>query len=403
MASSLVSTILCLCVCFFLGQLIRSDERMEGNIALLVAPVAVWMITAEIDVVARSTSVFPPSLRRAAMRVLRRLNALLPTFACHTPTRGAPRSGRATASLLGRCLLSLCRHRSTSQTLDTASRFISTCWRDVNVSQKDILMDYTAGMIGGVWSCFTLMSRMACQHGGPPSSSWLDALTRWWPAVAGRSSGARLVSFTWIGGSPFVMAVGGFRLVYRSDLQVLISIALPMLRRGLHLYNILKRNNGSLSGLSAKDMGWDALERECHDWIEILAFGAGAVLGGVTWVAGLTWLGYRVRRARGVPAFLLDRQHLATHLPAHPVRCSAALQQAFDGGTAPKEFICPLTHQLFEQPVVAADGHTYEAEFIDAWLARHSTSPACGAAIAHSETVPNYTLRSLMESWGREA
>jgi hypothetical protein len=41
----------------------------------------------------------------------------------------------------------------------------------------------------------------------------------------------------------------------------------------------------------------------------------------------------------------------------------------------PRFLICPLTLEVFRDPVVAASGMTYERSAITAWLRQHSTDP----------------------------
>ncbi len=48
----------------------------------------------------------------------------------------------------------------------------------------------------------------------------------------------------------------------------------------------------------------------------------------------------------------------------------------------PDGFECPLTMDLMADPVVAADGQSYERAAIERWLADNATSPATGAAVA---------------------
>ena len=49
-------------------------------------------------------------------------------------------------------------------------------------------------------------------------------------------------------------------------------------------------------------------------------------------------------------------------------------------------------------PVIAADGFSYERAAIEDWLARGSgTSPMTGAQLAHRHTPPNLALRSVLE------
>lgn len=42
------------------------------------------------------------------------------------------------------------------------------------------------------------------------------------------------------------------------------------------------------------------------------------------------------------------------------------------------EFLCPITYELFREPVVAWDGHTYEKSAIEKWLLNRDTSPRTG-------------------------
>ena len=45
-------------------------------------------------------------------------------------------------------------------------------------------------------------------------------------------------------------------------------------------------------------------------------------------------------------------------------------------------------------PVVTADGHTYERAAICEWLEQRSTSPMTGENLAHRAVVPNVALRA---------
>lgn len=48
-----------------------------------------------------------------------------------------------------------------------------------------------------------------------------------------------------------------------------------------------------------------------------------------------------------------------------------------------------------EDPVIAADGHTYERDAMQKWLAEHGTSPVTGHTLEHSMLIPNMILRSI--------
>jgi hypothetical protein len=50
--------------------------------------------------------------------------------------------------------------------------------------------------------------------------------------------------------------------------------------------------------------------------------------------------------------------------------------------------------------VIAADGHTYERSYLEAWLATgKSTSPVTNAPLAHALLVPNHSMRSMVAAF----
>ncbi len=50
------------------------------------------------------------------------------------------------------------------------------------------------------------------------------------------------------------------------------------------------------------------------------------------------------------------------------------------------------------EPVIAADGHTYERAALQEWLLQHVTSPVTGDFLAHMRIVPNVLIRSAIET-----
>ncbi|CAM8894416.1 unnamed protein product [Rhodiola kirilowii] len=67
---------------------------------------------------------------------------------------------------------------------------------------------------------------------------------------------------------------------------------------------------------------------------------------------------------------------------------------------APPYFICPIFQEVMQDPHVAADGFTYEAEAIGGWLdSGHNTSPMTNVTLAHNNLVPNHALRSAIQEW----
>ena len=75
----------------------------------------------------------------------------------------------------------------------------------------------------------------------------------------------------------------------------------------------------------------------------------------------------------------------------------------------PAAFICPITQEIFRWPVVASDGHSYERESIETWLASANapggggggtpTSPVTNLPLPTMALFPNYGLRSQVLEW----
>ena len=71
----------------------------------------------------------------------------------------------------------------------------------------------------------------------------------------------------------------------------------------------------------------------------------------------------------------------------------------------PETFICPLSLEIFTDPVIASDGHTYNRPEISTWLKSHKSSPITREHLVGSAggtyLVPNRALRSALEDWRR--
>jgi hypothetical protein len=58
---------------------------------------------------------------------------------------------------------------------------------------------------------------------------------------------------------------------------------------------------------------------------------------------------------------------------------------------------CPITHEVFVDPVVAADGITYERRAIVDWLSTHNTSPMTNTVLPNLQLHPNSLVKTLAE------
>ncbi|XVE98142.1 hypothetical protein REPUB_Repub03eG0079900 [Reevesia pubescens] len=69
--------------------------------------------------------------------------------------------------------------------------------------------------------------------------------------------------------------------------------------------------------------------------------------------------------------------------------------------TPPKDFVCPITSHLFDDPVTLETGQTYERRAIQEWLDRGNSTCPITRQNLHSTELPktNYVLKRLIASW----
>ena len=65
----------------------------------------------------------------------------------------------------------------------------------------------------------------------------------------------------------------------------------------------------------------------------------------------------------------------------------------------PKDLVCPIKLELFTDPVIAADGRSYEREDIQKWLEQNNRSPMTNANFEHQHLTPNHQLRMKCIEW----
>ena len=75
---------------------------------------------------------------------------------------------------------------------------------------------------------------------------------------------------------------------------------------------------------------------------------------------------------------------------------AARRPQLAEGPALPDAFLCPLTLEPMQDPVVTCDGQTYERSAIEQWLRQSSTSPLTGQQLPHLGLAPNVVLRGLI-------
>ena len=64
----------------------------------------------------------------------------------------------------------------------------------------------------------------------------------------------------------------------------------------------------------------------------------------------------------------------------------------------PDKFICPISHQIFNNPVIAFDGFNYEKECIEKWFEKNNRSPLTNQ-ILNTNFYPNSSLKNEIHEW----
>jgi len=68
----------------------------------------------------------------------------------------------------------------------------------------------------------------------------------------------------------------------------------------------------------------------------------------------------------------------------------------------PEHFICPISSEIFKDPVMASDGQTYEKKEITKWIKKQgksATSPMTGLKLKSKVLIPNHSMRSQIAAW----
>lgn len=64
---------------------------------------------------------------------------------------------------------------------------------------------------------------------------------------------------------------------------------------------------------------------------------------------------------------------------------------------------CPITLEIFNEPVLAQDGHTYEKSAIERWIQDNGNSPLTRQPLSLSNLYPNYTVKKMVECFEEAA
>ncbi|XP_019145869.1 WD repeat, SAM and U-box domain-containing protein 1 isoform X2 [Corvus cornix cornix] len=65
----------------------------------------------------------------------------------------------------------------------------------------------------------------------------------------------------------------------------------------------------------------------------------------------------------------------------------------------PDEFLCPITRELMNDPVIATDGYSYEREAMENWISNRRSSPMTNLPLHSLMLTPNRTLKMAISRW----
>ncbi|KAK9692034.1 hypothetical protein RND81_09G236900 [Saponaria officinalis] len=75
----------------------------------------------------------------------------------------------------------------------------------------------------------------------------------------------------------------------------------------------------------------------------------------------------------------------------------------FDNFDVPDEFICPISKEIMNDPVILASGQTYDRPFIQKWITEvHNTCPQTRQVLTHTVLTPNHLIRELIQQWCKD-
>ena len=68
-------------------------------------------------------------------------------------------------------------------------------------------------------------------------------------------------------------------------------------------------------------------------------------------------------------------------------------------GSIPRGMVCPIGLGIMIDPVIAADGHSYDRHNIMEWLKSNNTSPTTNLTLSSSVLIPNHSLKAAIQDY----
>jgi hypothetical protein len=71
----------------------------------------------------------------------------------------------------------------------------------------------------------------------------------------------------------------------------------------------------------------------------------------------------------------------------------------FSDSEIPEGFLCPITNDVMQNPVIDHEGNTYEETAIKEWLFRRNESPVTRSPLSLQQLTPNRALKDVIEKF----
>jgi len=98
------------------------------------------------------------------------------------------------------------------------------------------------------------------------------------------------------------------------------------------------------------------------------------------------------KRAKRADEIQLDEVKVEMHLAMLPSRLRSTLKDVLQ---------CPISQQFMADPVIAADGHTYERSSIESWFRSKGkpVSPITHTDLANDKVIKNWAVRKILQDF----
>ncbi|XP_055966297.1 WD repeat, SAM and U-box domain-containing protein 1 isoform X3 [Sorex fumeus] len=118
---------------------------------------------------------------------------------------------------------------------------------------------------------------------------------------------------------------------------------------------------------------------------------------------------FKINNIDGKELLTLTKESLADDLKIESLGLRSKLMRKIEelrskmkslSSEIPDEFICPITRELMKDPVIAADGYSYEKEAMENWIKKKKrTSPMTNLVLPSLVLTPNRTLKMAINRW----